>query len=39
VGGPFAGGLELKDGPPPGTLVVKDPPATLADGQEVKRKP
>jgi HlyD family secretion protein len=36
LGPPFAGGFELKDGPAPGTHVVKDPPATLADGQSVK---
>jgi HlyD family secretion protein len=36
LGPPFAGGFELKDGPAPGTHVVKDPPVTLADGQSVK---
>jgi RND family efflux transporter MFP subunit len=36
LGPPFAGGFELKDGPAAGTHVVKDPPATLADGQLVK---
>jgi HlyD family secretion protein len=36
LGPPFAGGFELKDGPAPGTHVVKDPPPTLADGQSVK---
>ncbi len=36
LGPPFAGGFELNDGPAPGTHVVKDPPATLADGQAVK---
>jgi hypothetical protein len=36
LGPPFAGGFELKEGPAPGTHVVKDPPATLADGQSVK---
>jgi len=36
LGPPFAGGFELKDGPAAGTHVVKDPPATLADGQSVK---
>jgi HlyD family secretion protein len=38
LGPPFAGGFELVDGPAPGTKVVKDPPATLADGQSVKEK-
>jgi len=36
LGPPFAGGFELMDGPAAGTHVVKDPPATLADGQSVK---
>ena len=36
LGPPFAGGFELRDGPAPGTHVVKDPPVTLADGQSVK---
>jgi len=36
LGPPFGGGFELKIGPTPGTKVVKDPPATLADGQPVK---
>ena len=36
VGPAFAGGFELTDGPTPGSHVVKDPPATLADGQIVK---
>jgi RND family efflux transporter MFP subunit len=38
VGGPFAGGLELIDGPPPGTRVVKDPPKELSDGSPIKEK-
>jgi HlyD family secretion protein len=38
VGGEFGGGLELKSGPPPGTVLVADPPATMADGQPVKEK-
>jgi hypothetical protein len=36
LGAPFAGGFELQGGPAAGTHVVKDPPATLADGQSVK---
>jgi len=36
LGAPFGGGFELKDGPTPGTKVIKDPPATLTDGQPVK---
>jgi RND family efflux transporter MFP subunit len=38
LGGPFGDGFEVKDGPSPGTRLVKDPPATLADGQAVKEK-
>ena len=38
LGPPFAGGFELVDGPSPGTKVVSDPPATLADGQPVKER-
>ncbi|HZF50629.1 MAG TPA: efflux RND transporter periplasmic adaptor subunit [Polyangiaceae bacterium] len=33
-----ASGFELLDGPAPGTRVVRDPPADLADGQLVKEK-
>lgn len=36
IGAPFAGGFVLVDGPPAGTKLVKDPPATLGDGQAVK---
>lgn len=36
LGPAFGSGFELKDGPAPGTRVVKDPPADLADGQAVK---
>jgi hypothetical protein len=36
LGAPFGTGFELKDGPPPGTKVIKDPPAALTDGQPVK---
>jgi hypothetical protein len=30
--------LELQSGPSAGTRVVKDPPADLRDGQEIKEK-
>ena len=36
VGEEASGGFELLEGPPPGTRVVKDPAATLRDGQSVK---
>jgi multidrug efflux pump subunit AcrA (membrane-fusion protein) len=36
LGPPLGGGFELRDGPPPGTRVVKDPPPSLVDGQSVK---
>ena len=38
LGPPFAGGFEIIDGPASGTKVIKDPPASLADGQPVKEK-
>jgi len=38
VGAPFADGFELTSGPPPGTKLVNNPPATLADGQAIKEK-
>ncbi|WP_433928923.1 efflux RND transporter periplasmic adaptor subunit [Sorangium cellulosum] len=38
VGGPAPGGLELLDGPTPGTRLVARPPAELADGQKIKAK-
>jgi HlyD family secretion protein len=38
VGGEAAGGLELVDGPPPGTKVVSNPPVDLQDGQKIKEK-
>jgi RND family efflux transporter MFP subunit len=38
VGPPFGGGLELVDGPPPGTKIVSAPPQTLQAGQRVKEK-
>jgi RND family efflux transporter MFP subunit len=36
LGPAFGAGFEVVRGPAPGTRVVKDPPATLADGQSVK---
>jgi RND family efflux transporter MFP subunit len=38
LGGAFGGGFELVNGPPPGTKVVSEPPATLGDGQAVKER-
>lgn len=38
VGPAFGTGFELIDGPSPGTRIVKEPPAVLADGQSVKEK-
>jgi HlyD family secretion protein len=38
VGVPVGSGLELVDGPTPGTRVVADPPRELADGQRIKEK-
>lgn len=38
IAAPNAGGFELLEGPAPGTRVVRDPPADLADGQLVKEK-
>ncbi|MCU0686168.1 MAG: efflux RND transporter periplasmic adaptor subunit [Polyangiaceae bacterium] len=38
LGAPFGGGFELKDGPAPGTRVIKAPPSTLADGQSIKER-
>ncbi len=38
VGPAFGAGFELLDGPSPGTRIVKEPPAVLADGQPVKEK-
>jgi RND family efflux transporter MFP subunit len=39
VGGPVGGsGLELLDGPEPGTKLVSNPPADLVDGRDVKEK-
>lgn len=36
LGAPFGGGFELRDGPVPGTKVIKDPPQSLTDGQPIK---
>lgn len=38
VGAPFGGGLELLEGPTPGTKVVANPPPELTAGQRVKEK-
>ncbi len=38
LGAPFAGGFELTSGPAPGTKLVSDPPATMADGQAIKER-
>jgi hypothetical protein len=38
VGEAMGTGFILKEGPTPGTRLVKDPPATLVDGQPVKEK-
>jgi RND family efflux transporter MFP subunit len=38
IAAPSTGGFELLEGPAPGTRVVRDPPADLADGQLVKEK-
>lgn len=38
VGGAAPGGLELLDGPAPGTRLVSTPSAELTDGQKIKEK-
>lgn len=38
LGSPFGSGVELLDGPEPGTKVVSDPPATLGDGQAISER-
>jgi HlyD family secretion protein len=38
LGEALAGGFVLKDGPKPGTRLVKNPPPTLSDGQSIKEK-
>ncbi|WP_394842654.1 efflux RND transporter periplasmic adaptor subunit [Pendulispora brunnea] len=37
LGAPFGSGFELKHGPEPGTVLVRDPSPALADGQAIKR--
>ena len=39
LGAAFGSGFELVEGPPAGTKVVRDPPATLREGNPVKEKP
>lgn len=38
LGSPFQGGVEITDGPKPGTRIVVDPPEGLTDGQHIKEK-
>lgn len=38
VGAPLGSGLQLLEGPDPGTKVVSDPPATLGDGQAISER-
>jgi HlyD family secretion protein len=38
LGPEISGGFEALSGPPPGTVLVADPPATLGDDQPVKEK-
>ncbi|WP_050429912.1 efflux RND transporter periplasmic adaptor subunit [Chondromyces crocatus] len=38
LGGPAPGGFELLEGPAPGTRLVSNPSADLADGQKIKEK-
>jgi RND family efflux transporter MFP subunit len=38
LGEALSGGFVLKDGPKPGTHLVKNPPPTLKDGQSIKEK-
>jgi RND family efflux transporter MFP subunit len=38
LGEPLAGGFVLKEGPKPGTRLVKNPPPTMSDGQTIKEK-
>lgn len=38
LGETFGTGFVLKQGPPPGTRIVKDPPNVLSDGKPVKEK-
>src|SRR5262249_19143056 len=38
TGGPLGGLVSLQKGPPPGTRVVRSPPAELKDGMRIKGK-
>lgn len=38
LGEKFGPGYELKDGPAPGTKIIKNPPETMVDGQRVKER-
>lgn len=38
LGSPFGTGFEVKDGPPPGTRLVNNPPPKLEDGQSIKER-
>lgn len=38
LGAPFGAGFEVLQGASPGTKLIKNPPANLADGQSVKEK-
>jgi RND family efflux transporter MFP subunit len=38
LGPAFGDGFEVVDGPPPGTKLVSQPPAELADGQSIKER-
>jgi multidrug efflux pump subunit AcrA (membrane-fusion protein) len=38
VGGPLGGLLSLRQGPAPGTRIVRSPPADLKDGMRIKEK-
>lgn len=38
LGDAFGDGFELKQGPEPGTKVVKSPPVTLSDGSKIKER-
>jgi HlyD family secretion protein len=38
LGDAVGSGFELKEGPPPGTKVIRDPPPQLGDGQDVKER-
>jgi RND family efflux transporter MFP subunit len=39
LGAEVGSGYELREGPPAATRVVRDPPATLADGLAIKERP